>query len=258
MKVKIAVAQYRVPQEPAASFKKLNEIAVSASFMNVKLLVVPETAIGSLAEVKSVGTDYLPELQKIALNNRLAIATSFYQKDKKKYYNQGYLISAKGEADLTYRKIYLAAPERDQDKISGGSDMPTVSTTAIGKIGMIICKDGFNKFSHYLYEGFNVQGAEIICVPTWSLGWDEMDTQEYIKTLYTYGSFISRSFVLVAGNLNMETKSFGRSLIISPIRGVINEGSIDKQEILVQELDLDEVYKARQFDLSWQPKERIV
>ena len=84
-----------------------------------------------------------------------------------------------------------------------------------------------------------------------------MNTQEYVKALYVYGAFASRSFILVSGNLNIATNSFGRSLIVSPIRGVLKEGSINHKEILYEELDLDEVTKAREFDSWWQPKKKL-
>ena len=80
---------------------------------------------------------------------------------------------------------------------------------------------------------------------------------EYVKSLYTYGALISRSYVLMSGNLNKSTESFGRSLIISPITGVLQEGSTDKEEILLQEIDLSEVKRIREFDSWWQPKEQI-
>jgi predicted amidohydrolase len=123
---------------------------------------------------------------------------------------------------------------------------------------MLICKDGFNKYSHFLYEKFNELGAEVICIPSWSLTWDEMNTQEYIKALYVYGAFASRAFVLVSGNLNVSTGSFGRSLIVSPVNGVLKEGSVNHKEILVDELDFSEVVRAREFDLHWQPEKRII
>ena len=199
----------------------------------------------------------MPELKKISKNYNLSIATSLYTKEENKYFNQGYVVSDNGEVLNKHRKIYLAPPERDKDGISGGQEL-NVSKTDFGTIGMLICKDGFNRYSHFLYEQLGNKGSEIICVPTWSLTWDELNTQEYIKSMFVYGAFISRSFVLVSGNLNKETKSFGRSLIISPVKGVLQEGSQDNEELLVQEIELDEVTKSREFDNWWQPKEKII
>lgn len=108
-----------------------------------------------------------------------------------------------------------------------------------------------------MYERFNQLGVEIICIPTWSLSWKEINNQEYVKALYVYGAFASRAFILMSGNLNVSSGSFGRSLIVSPIKGVLKEGSVNHKEILYDELDLDEVAKAREFDSWWQPKEKV-
>lgn len=257
MKVIIAVAQYNVSEKVADSIAKLNEVAKNAACKGAVLLIVPETVIGLLGDIKKANIDYLPQLQKISKKNQITVAASFYTKERGRYFNQGYIVAPSGKVLHSHRKIYLASPEREKDGISGGNEL-TVSQTDVGKVGMLICKDGFNRFSHFLYERLNELGAEIVCIPTWSLGWDKMDVQEYIRALYIYGAFASRAYVLVSGNLNKETKSFGRSLVVSPTRGVLQEGSTDREELIIEEIDLDEVKKARDFDAWWQPKERIV
>jgi len=255
MKVKVAVLQYDVPEDSDASFKKLNEMVMQASWAGASLIVAPETAVGGFKEVKERDTDYLARLSEIVKKHKVFLATSFYTKKDNKLYNQGYIIAPSGKSVLHYRKLYLAKPEVD-DGITSGNKLG-IADTQIGKLGMIICKDGFNKFSHFLYEKLNFLGAEIICIPSWSISWSQMNTQEYIRVLYTYGAFASRSFVLLSGNLNISSNSFGRSLIISPIRGVLKEGSTNHKEILYEELDLDEVKKAREFDSWWQPKKKV-
>jgi predicted amidohydrolase len=257
MNVTVAVAQYEVPFDAKESFEKLSQMVTEACKNNAKLLVLPETSVGYLASVKNNGTDYLPQLGKIAWENNIAISTSYYTKVDKSYFNQGVVINGQGKVQLNYQKIYLAQPEIDEDKISAGNTLGTARLD-FGTVGMIICKDGFNKYSHYLYEKLANDHVDIICIPSWSLGIWETNTEDYIKTFYTYGSYISRSFVLVAGNLNKETKSFGRSLIINPRTGVITEGSRDKEELLVETIEIDDVKSARLFDGKWQPKKRII
>jgi predicted amidohydrolase len=254
MKVKVAVLQYDVPLETEDSFKKLEEILSKAEWMGAKLVVVPETVIGSLDEVKTSDIDYLPRLSELIKKYGVYFVTSFYHKENKKIYNQGYILNPQGEVILEHKKLYPAKPEKD-DGVEIGKTVSIVDTE-IGKIGMLICKDGFNKYSHYLYEKFSELGVDIICIPTWSLTWKELDTQEYIKHLFIYGSFLSRAFILMSGNLNRSTNSFGRSLIVSPINGILKEGSTDKKEILFEDLDLDEVKKSREFDSWWQPEKR--
>lgn len=260
MKEIVAVSQYDVPESVADSIKKLNEVAGEAVKQRARLLVVPETAIGMLGDVKSASTDYLPELQRISEENGITIATSFYSKEASNYFNQGYIVSSSGEVILKHRKIYLAPPEVENDGISAGNEL-NVTDSELGKLGMVICKDGFNMYSHFLYQKLADLGAEIIAVPTWSIGRQKalgVDNSEYVKAMYVYGAFLSRAYVLVAGNLNKSTESFGRSLIISPVLGILQEGSRDKEELLIQEIDLEEVKKSREFDSWWQPQKQVI
>lgn len=258
MKLKVAVLQYECPEDVENSIKKLDEMVSKASEMEANLVCAPETSIGMFADVKTVGTDYLPELSKIAKKYKVFLSTSFYKNEGNEIFNQGYIVNDEGEIALEHKKVYLAPPEKNDQKISAGNSI-TSKETKIGKLGMLICKDGFTKYSHFMYEIFNELGTEIICAPTWSIGWkNTVGNDEYVKGLYTYGAFISRSYVLMAGNLNKSTESFGRSLIISPVTGVLQEGSIDKEEILIQEIDLDEVKRIRDFDAWWQPEKRII
>lgn len=254
MKVKVAVLQYDVPEDSNSSFKKLEEMVGQAVWSGAKLVVAPETSVGNLQELAGDNYDHFPRLSEIAKNQKVYLATSYYTLDSEKVFEQGHIISPEGKSVLSHRKIYLAPPEV-KDGINAGNNLEVVDTE-IGKLGMLICKDGFNKYSHFLYDKLGQMGAEIICIPAWSLGWKELDTREYVKSLYVYGAFASRAFVLMSGNLNKSSDSFGRSLIISPIKGVLKEGSDDRKEILTEELDLAEVVKARQFDSWWQPRKR--
>lgn len=258
MKFRVAVLQYDAPEtDTDFSVKELDRMVGKSANLGAKLVVGPETAIGDVGEVKDTGIDYLPRLSDIARRHDVFLCTSYYRKEGAIYSNQGYIVDPDGKPVVAHRKIYLARPEVENIGVKAGREVQ-VANTEVGRLEMLICKDGFNKYSHFLYEELGLLGATIVCIPTWSLTWKGLNTQEYIKGLFVYGAFASRSFVLVSGNLNKSMDSFGRSLIVSPVRGVLKEGSTDREEILVDELDLDEVKKAREFDSWWQPKERII
>jgi len=257
MKVKVAVLQYDVPDGTDDSFRKLDELVDKAVKLGARLVVAPETAVGNAGETKETGVDLLPRLADIAHKHGAYLVTSYYKKDGDKFFNQGYVVAPDGKPVVGHKKVYPAKPEVDNLGVVAGNEV-VVADTEVGKLGMLICKDGFNKNSHFLYEKLRELGAEIVCIPAWSIGWKEMNTQEYVRNLYTYGAFASRAFVLMSDCINKSFNSFGRSLIVSPIRGVLQEGSVDKEEILIQELDLDEVKQAREFDAWWQPKERVI
>lgn len=256
MIIKVAVLQYDVPYNTEESIQALEEMLAKAEWMGAKLVVAPETAIGNFKEVKEKSDNYLPRVKELVKKYQLYFSSSFYQNNKKKIFNQGYLFNPEGETVLEYKKIYPAKTEID-DGVSSGSKLD-MADTPIGKVGMLICKDGFNRYSHFLYEKFYELQTDIVCIPTWSISWKEISTVEYIKHMFVYGSCLSRSYILVAGNTNRNTGSFGRSLIINPITGVIKEGSTDKKEILITDVDLNDVENARKFDSWWQPKKRLL
>ena len=251
MKVKVAVLQYEVPEDTDDSFKKLGEMVGNATWSGAKLVVAPETAVGNAKELKE-GVDHLSRLSELAQKHKVYLVTSYYNLEKGKVYNHGVILSSEGKLILSYKKIYIAKPEAENLGVKPGDKLGVVQTE-IGKLSMLICRDGFNKYSHYLYEKLNKLDAEIICIPTLSIGWKEIDTQEYVKAHFVYGAFTSRGYILMSDTTNKTFNSFGRSLIVSPIRGVLKEASSDHKEILVEELDLDEVEKARKFDSWWQP-----
>lgn len=256
----VAVAQYDVPMQSGPARDKLLSVAKEARGKGVQLLVAPETAVSDLIDTKNDGTDYLPVVREIAKEVGLAIATSMYRKEQTGYFNHGYIVGPKGEIWHDHRKIYPAPPEIEDGVVSG--DSLTTTDTPLGKLGMIICKDAFTRYSHYLYEKLASDGVEITCVPTWSLGWSKTETgkysREYIRAFLEYGAFYTRSFFLVSGTLNKQFGSYGRAMIISPIRGILRLGSTDKEELLIKEINLSGVTDAREWDSKWQPKERII
>ncbi len=161
MFVKVAAFQYKVPEETEKSIVRLTEMVGQAAWAGAKLVVAPETAIGMLTDVKNAEKDYLPDLKSIAKTHQVFLTTSFYTKVEKKYFNQGYILDPKGEVVVRHRKIYLAPPEKEADGITPGNELET-SKSEIGTLGMLLCKDGFNKYSHFLYEKLSENNVDII------------------------------------------------------------------------------------------------
>jgi predicted amidohydrolase len=254
MKIKVAVAQYVIPEAVEESLAKLESMAQEAKSRGADLIVAPECGLGYWAQLREHDRDFLPDLQSIAKRNSIAISTTFYRKDHSEYFNQGFVVSKTGEVLHSHKKIYIATPE-EEENLSCGKDISVVDSY-LGRLGMLICKDAFVTHSHYFYEKFFEWETELLCIPMWSLKW-EIFTEEQRKAYIVYAAFRSRAFVVMSSNLNPETGSFGRSMIISPIYGVLQEASADKEELLVQEIDLDEVKQARAYDAWWQPKKKL-
>ena len=255
MKVKVAVLQYEVPEGTDASFVKLDEMVGNAVWSGAKLVVAPETAVGNVKELNAE-TDHLSRLCELSNKHKVFLSTSFYSKKKGEVYNQGYIISPEGKPILSHKKIYIADCDKNKAPVKEGNKLE-VADTPIGKLAMLICRDGFNKHSYFLYDKLNKLGADIICVPAKSVGIKEVDLGEYARANFVYGSFTSRAYVLISNSSSSSNYPHIGSMIISPNEGVVKEAVVDRKEILVEELDLNEVSRTREFDSRWQPKEKV-
>ena len=104
-------------------------------------------------------TDYFGELAK---KHQLYIVPGLIERDRHQLFNVAVLIGPDGKIAGKYRKVCL--PDGEYDKgMSPGSDYP-VFDTRFGKVGMMICYDGF--FPEVARELSN-RGAEIIAWPVW-------------------------------------------------------------------------------------------
>jgi predicted amidohydrolase len=104
-------------------------------------------------------TNYFGQL---ANTHDLHIVLSLYERDQHLVYNTAVLIGPDGELIGKYRKVCLPHAEVENG-VAPGTDYP-VFDTAIGKVGLMVCYDGF--FPEVARELAN-RGAELIAWPVW-------------------------------------------------------------------------------------------
>lgn len=104
-------------------------------------------------------TDYFGTLAK---RHNLHIVVGLYERDGKGVYNVAALIGPDAKVVGKYRKVCLPHSEIESG-VTPGSDYP-VFDTALGKVGMMVCYDGF--FPEVARELTN-RGAEVIAWPVW-------------------------------------------------------------------------------------------
>lgn len=104
-------------------------------------------------------TDYFGTLAK---QHDLHIVTCLYEQEKDAVYNTAALLGPDGKLIGKYRKVCLPHSEVENG-VTPGDEYP-VFDTKLGKIGMMICYDGF--FPEVARELTN-NGAEIIAWPVW-------------------------------------------------------------------------------------------
>ncbi len=131
-------------------------------------MVLPETltyygtglSFAECAEpVPGPSTEFFGELAKA---HNLHIVAGLLERDQHLIYNVAALIGPDGKLIGKYRKVTLPRGEIEGG-IAPGSDYP-VFETRFGKVGMMICYDGF--FPEVARELSN-RGAEVIAWPVW-------------------------------------------------------------------------------------------
>jgi predicted amidohydrolase len=138
-------------------------------------------------------TEYFGQLAK---KHNLHIVAGLIERDRHQLFNVAVLIGPEGKVVGKYRKVCL--PDGEYDKgMSPGSDYP-VFDTPLGKIGMMICYDGF--FPEVARELSN-RGAEIIAWPVWGCNPEQARARACENHVYVVSSTyedVSRQWMLTA------------------------------------------------------------
>jgi predicted amidohydrolase len=167
--VRLATVHY-VPtgKSPRANCEEFAALIADADEQQANLVVLGETVpyvrVGKkpheVAEpVPGSSTDYFGEL---ARKHQLHIVLSLYEREETAVYNTAVLLGPDGRLIGKYRKVCLPHSEVEAG-VTPGDSYP-VFETALGKVAMMICYDGF--FPEVARELTN-RGAEIIAWPVW-------------------------------------------------------------------------------------------
>jgi predicted amidohydrolase len=169
-KVRLAAVHFR-PQQgktPAEKCRLFAPLIEEAARGRADLLVLPETltffgtglSFAQCAEpIPGPSTTYFGEL---ARKHNLYIVAGLVEKDRHLVYNTAVLLGPDGQLTGKYRKVCLPRDEVSAG-VAPGHEYP-VFDTRFGKVGMMICYDGF--FPEVARELAN-RGAEVIAWPVW-------------------------------------------------------------------------------------------
>ena len=168
-KVRLASVHY-VPsgKSPRENCEEYAPFIADAAKQKADLVVLGETVpyvrVGkkpheTAEAVPGPSTDYFGELAK---THNLHIVVSLYEREEKAVYNTAVLLGPDGKLIGKYRKVCLPHSEVESG-VTPGDDYP-VFETRFGKVGMMVCYDGF--FPEVARELTN-RGAEVIAWPVW-------------------------------------------------------------------------------------------
>jgi predicted amidohydrolase len=169
-KVRLATVHYRpqVGKTPEENCKLFAPLIADAAAQHADLVVLPETLTyyglgkkyAECAEpFPGPSTEYFGSLAK---QHNLYIVAGLLERDGHLVYNAAALLGPDGKLIGKYRKVALPRSEIEGG-ITPGNDYP-VFATRFGKVGMMICYDGFfPEVARHLANN----GAEVIAWPVW-------------------------------------------------------------------------------------------
>jgi N-carbamoylputrescine amidase len=196
---------------------------------------------------------------KIAKKHKTAIVLSVFEKRTSGlYHNTAVVIDADGSILGLYRKMHIPDDPLYYEKFffTPGDLGFRSFQTKYAKIGVLICWD------QWYPEGARLtalQGAEILFYPT-AIGWHPKEKQEHGRWQHESWELIQRShavangcFVCVPNRIGHELVTctdgklasedgiefWGQSFIAAPGGRIIAKASVDREEILVADCDLD-------------------
>ena len=167
------------------------------------------------------------------------------------YYNTAAVLDTDGTYLGKYRKNHIPhLPPGFWEKFyfkPGNCGYP-VFTTQLGKIGVYICYD------RHFPEGFRelgLNGAEIVFNPSATVA----GLSDHLWELEQPAAAVANGYFVGAINRVGREKPwdmgefYGRSYFCNPRGHIVAQGSRDKDEVIVADLDLDEIREVRE---TWQ------
>ena len=169
-KVRLAAVHFRPKGgvTPMGNCRLFAPLIADAARQRADLVVLPEVLTSAFLDksnadcaepVPGPSTAYFGGLAK---QHNLYIVAGLIERDRHLIYNVAVLIAPDGSVEGKYRKVALPRSEVEKG-VTPGSDYP-VFQTRFGKVGMMICYDGF--FPEVARELSN-RGAEVIAWPVW-------------------------------------------------------------------------------------------
>lgn len=252
-KFRVAMVQCAITHlQPESNFKKVEEFLQKAKSANAQVIVFPEDFItgsifGDLHYLDRKG-EYRRRFQELAKKYALDIVTgSWMEETPTGVFNTSSYINANGEVLGVYNKNHLYLSERNF--LTAGTQV-TVFDTAYGKTGIIICWD---ILFPEIFARMKELSVEIVYCPSYwykeiagsGLQHNALAEEQQIDA-FCLARAVENNIVFVyvnaAGDMIFPNGThdtlIGHSQISLPIAGTVAKIENNREEMIVQEVDL--------------------
>jgi predicted amidohydrolase len=220
--------------DKAANFAKLQDYAQRAAAAGASLVVTPEGYLEGyvgntkfsdnltferyLAVAEPIDGPYLTRARALAAQLRIHLALGFAERRGEQVFNTVALLSPRGELIGAYSKSHNSRVIEPYN--TDGSAFP-VHSTALGRIGMLVCYDRQLPETSRILA---IKGAQVILVPAFGLGITKinedvmMRTRAYENSVYVAHVHPKNTFVVdPKGNIIAQEEGDHEALVLAPI-----------------------------------------
>jgi predicted amidohydrolase len=228
--MKVALAQMLViPGEKEKNLARAESWIAQAAARGAEVVVLPEAlTLGWTHPSARTLADEIPggesctRLCRAAHAHQIFVCAGIVERDGDKLFNSAVLIDTSGQVLIHHRKIHELGFARE---LYAGGDRLSVAETTLGRVGVMICADGFAR-GQSISRTLGVMGARVILSPcAWAVPADHDNEREPYGQLWldNYGP-VAREFGLsIVGVSNVGPitagpwqgrKCIGNSLVI--------------------------------------------
>ncbi len=268
-KFKVGLVQMSMSADPQANLDKAAARIEEAAKKGAQVVCLPElyrspyfcqkedAALFDLAEpVPGPSTE---RLSAVARKAGVAVVVPIFEKRAPGlYHNSAVILDADGKTAGLYRKMHIPDDPAFYEKFyftPGDLGFQAVDTR-FGKVGTLICWD------QWYPEGARLtalRGAEVLFYPT-AIGWHPAEKAQHgahqrdaWRTIQRGHAIANGCYVAAVNRVGHEPgppggaglEFWGTSFLCDPFGVVIAEGSTDKEEILVGEVDVGRIEEVR-------------
>ena len=268
-KYAVGLVQMAMSTDTAENLQRAVSFIEEAANQGAEVVCLPElfcsqyfcqredVALFDLAEtIPGPSTEILGKVAKA--KNITIVASLFERRAAGLYHNTVAYLNEKGQVADIYRKMHIPDDPAYYEKFyfTPGDLGFKAFDTEVGRIGTLICWD------QWYPEGARLtalRGANVLFYPT-AIGWHPHEKDQYgasqrdaWQTIQRGHAIANGVYVAAVNRVGHEkwTESeagiefFGTSFLCDPFGVVIAQGSTDKEEILIGEIDLDRLEDVR-------------